>query len=343
MQEELCSFRLLIFIHDQVYFQCRRSTRDEDAAGSGSFDGGDFVTGDCSLMYSVFEEPVDFVSFENLMLYYLRRDLTCQSDILRACHGMLRKLADAMGEKLIGGLPTPLERSLLFSRDQPIDQSGFRRQGFPSYSWTGWKHISQWERDLKYSHFEDRYGHRLITQENAEQNWITWYKWSSDDKLHEISEHENKEPLARIEEHLTDNSQLDFSTAVAPYCLAQLPNLAYDILCFRTISVFLRMSLVQPSADSQSDGRCLAYGLERTSFGQFNLDANDIDFTTVQEFALVSGYKDTWDNRAEVGWWGILLRRTGPLAERRGILRIQEKILNKTLPPGPLWTNIFLG
>ena len=285
-----------------------------------------------------------------LMYYYSRRNLTYQSDILHACFGMLRKLVDAMGEKLVEGLPTPLERSLLFSNQEPLDRSDLRRQGFPSYSWTGWEYIAVWETDRSEVAQEQQssWYHGPITQEQMTRTWITWYKRQSNHEITEINRQENQESTMTktsgdTGEPLADDLRAECLTRHDSHFSKQVPDFAYDILCFRTISVYLNVSLAQTSTVAQSKGLCLAYGVKGVSFGEFNLDANDIDVNSVQEFALVSEYRYSWQDRVEVGWWGLLLRRTGALAERRGILKIPEKLLNQTLSPGPLWNWIILG
>ena len=317
-----------------MYFRCQEGTFNEDAA-IGDLLG--IYVHSFSLMPLIFGKPVKFENFPDLMMYYSRRELTYQSDILRACLGMLRKLVDAMGEKLVEGLPTPLERSLLFSMEYPDDQPGSRRQGFPSYSWTGWKYIPGWEMTReRVPLILDK----SISRKNAKPTWITWYNRSLNGKLCKINEQENQEPSAS--DRLVDIETL-ISTAEASHNLDQLPDLAYDLLCFRTLSIFLKISFAQSSAESQCRSRCVAYGSEETSFGEFRLDADDIEDDTVQEFALISEYEDVWEDRAETGWWGILLKKMGPLAERRGILKIPGGIMDKSLPPGPMWTSIALG
>ena len=333
MQEEICSSRLLVFINNQVYFRCHSDTFNEDAAIGdilGSYDEH------VSLMPWIFRAPDLTNSLSSIMMYYTRRQLTYPTDILRACHGMLQKLANFCGQKVVEGLPTPLEQSLLFLRDptNPSGQSG-RRQGFPSYSWTGWKHTSTWDlpgqEGNAYPRWEDR--------GSLKGTWITWYKRSPNGKLHMINQRKSQEPLANkrpkiIREGSANNFQMFLSTAVTSQKLDQLPTLAYEILCFRTVSVFLKIT------NPDSHGRRVAYGFEETWFCEFRLDADDIDINTVQRIALVIEYED----QNEKGWWGILLKRTtGSLAERRGILRVPERIMNKTLPPGPIWTCIKLG
>ena len=303
-----------------------------------------------SLMQSIFQEPVEWVSFDTLMIYYTRRNLTYQSDIFRACQGMLRRLAETMGERLIEGLLTPLELSLLFSRQRPVDQSNFRRQGFPSYSWTGWDYIPEWGTDhiQKGPKMGEFWDHVSMIRENAKGTWIEWYQRSSNQKVIKVNDHESEESFmdktpAGIGECLKDDSPFVSSSVITSHFWKQVPDFAYDILCFSTVSVFLNISLAHPSAKPQPKGRCLAYGLDGSSFGEFILDEIDVDASVIQEFALLSEYRFKWENRVEAGWWGLLLKRAGAVAERRGILRIPMELSDKTLPPGPQWSCIILG
>jgi ankyrin repeat protein len=45
--------------------------------------------------------------------------------------------------------------------------------------------------------------------------------------------------------------------------------------------------------------------------------------------------------QVEGGYWAILLKRTSPIAERRGLLKFPRDALNRTLPPGPRWKVLF--
>ena len=107
MQEELYSHRLLVFINNEVYFRCRRQTLDELATLLGSPVD---INHDFSLMQQISLAPANIDAFQILVQYYTRRDLTYQSDILRASLGVIRAVTADMQINFVEGLFPPLER-----------------------------------------------------------------------------------------------------------------------------------------------------------------------------------------------------------------------------------------
>jgi hypothetical protein len=70
--------------------------------------------------------------YQIMLLYYSRRALTFQGDVLKAMGGIMRRLSVKMKCRFLEGLPTAsLDLFLLFHSHGSLLR---RRAGFPSYS-----------------------------------------------------------------------------------------------------------------------------------------------------------------------------------------------------------------
>jgi hypothetical protein len=96
---------------------------------------------------------------------YTSRNLTYQSDILKAFNGIQTALAASMGNtEMIPGLPVAALDWALFWNGVPYGTLR-RRHGFPSWSWAGWCGIVIMAQD----HFSE-----------FDQKWLrerTWHQW----------------------------------------------------------------------------------------------------------------------------------------------------------------------
>ena len=344
MQEELCSHRLLIFINNEVYYRCHEGTFYE--RNFGIADHSDFLG--YSLMPAIYQGSDYFASFTDLMMYYTRRDLTYPSDILRASLGMLRKLSNRAKIEFIEGLPAPLDRSLLFIRRTPLHKLRARREGFPSYSWTGWTYIPVWKEDMSLR--EARiFGNGLTRRDVARETWIAWYCISPHGNLYAIGSHGIQKP-STCREYEASREISGNELQMLPLSPEHIqmndhnpPTATFTLLRFWTISVFLTISLVQSSDNSEGLHHYATFGIDEFPCGALEVDFDDLRKDTAQEFALICEYEDVWKSGVEVGYWAMLLKRIGPLVERRGILKLPKEALDKTLPPGPSWTSYILG
>lgn len=147
MQEEVLSRRLLVFVGNQVFFRCRKGggdiIEDLNMPGAPVCQWG----GSSSLFTELIGENGGIDDLQYLLSYYVCRSLGQESDILRAAQGMLRQWMSANKIQMIEGLPCPLDGSLPFQihPKHPGGASLTRRQGFPSYSWTGWHGCIVWD------------------------------------------------------------------------------------------------------------------------------------------------------------------------------------------------------
>jgi hypothetical protein len=112
----------------------------------------------------------DFLNFDSLIASYSRGKLTLQSDVLKACTGVLNQITTSTGVGFLWGMPLiDLARALLWKPHHLSCLS--RRDGFPSWSWAGW----QGRIEYHYCLVElDRYTNRdeagEIRQEAKKQN-----------------------------------------------------------------------------------------------------------------------------------------------------------------------------
>ena len=331
MQEELCSSRILVFVNDQVYFRCQQSTFNENMQIEGRPGNHEQSY---TLMSDIFRNPIDFSNFEDLILYYARRDMTYLTDYLRACQGMLRKLSQAMKLAFFEGLPVQFERSLIFSNYDRKFSS--RREGYPSYSWTGWYYVPSWawmsaEIDIPQSLREKKTDRYTFNYE-----WIIWYILSHDGWREVPTEFQNKlKPAA------TPATSTVLDESIRP---------PFGLLFVWSISIYLKIAKSSSTLDNCYD----AFNARNTICGTVLLDANDILEASVQQFALVSRYEDRLEHArdifkgpvgevVETGYFSMLMKSRGKVMERRGLLKTSNLVIADSLPPGPEWRSFILS
>lgn len=143
------------------------------------------LKGDSDVAFGVFDQ------FALIITYYTSRTLSFQNDILRAAQGMLHKLTIITGTHCFEGLLAPLDVALLFGIHK-LQHQVFRRDGYPSYSWTNWTSIIRYHyalaNDRKYTicridkagdEWREDHG-RLL------RCWILWRCVSKNGKMHRV-------------------------------------------------------------------------------------------------------------------------------------------------------------
>ncbi|KAK3374788.1 hypothetical protein B0H63DRAFT_502898 [Podospora didyma] len=137
-REHVISRRILYFVEDKVFFQCRESIRletCEDHPNAQFSHTHDFLSSAPPLGARM-DFPI--LNYGSLLSSYTRRALTEQSDILRAMAGInrrIRRISLRFGYRMLEGIPTgAFDWFVLFVRFGLC-----RRDGFPSYSWAGWR------------------------------------------------------------------------------------------------------------------------------------------------------------------------------------------------------------
>ena len=157
-QERLLSRRLIVFTHGQMIWHCRKTICREDMSvedsgipykplswlslrprylgvdtGTTWIDGSTETTrhGSTRLVRSA-----TFGEYAKMIEQYTHRHMSYQSDVLNAAAGLLHIFSLCFKCGNLYGLPeTHLDIALLWRPTQPLQ----RRQGFPSWSWAGWK------------------------------------------------------------------------------------------------------------------------------------------------------------------------------------------------------------
>ena len=297
-----------------------------------------------SLYHTIFSmSEASFQTFSTILMYYMLRKLSYESDILRAAQGMFRKFSVLSGLHCFEGLPPPLERSLLFEKSSYFTNPGLnnfgRREGCPSYSWTGWKSSSV------YSHFlevSDICNDKAV-DDNSQTNsglcgWIIWHCKLEDGNLYRISNTGRlRKSLLPKPEDSKRNARRKFQgiqVAVSDIEFGIVSASSYPFLLFWTICINL----------------CLKRGSRAKGFlpGLVNYDAMDkfgkscgkVKMDTIVpemaegKFALLAVTDDNF--------WALMLVWKDGVAERRGIVQLSKSVLDRCLPPGPRWKAITL-
>ncbi|KAE9379659.1 HET-domain-containing protein [Stipitochalara longipes BDJ] len=344
MQEEVISHRILVFINGQIYFHCKASHFTEALNWAGK-PLQDLSSSDASLYNTIFlGSKVDFDDFSILLMYYMLRKLSFQNDVLRAAQGMLRKFSVRSGVHCFEGLPPPLERSLLFQISPYLLEEGFgslgRQGGFPSYSWTGWKSPSAYDGYIE--------GSKVYIDKNVEDNsesikylggWIIWHCKLEDGKLFRITETGRlRKSLLLKPEDTIQNSRTGFQKipiAVSDVDFSNLPSLSYPLLLFWTLCINLRLLRALPE-QGHPHGLVNYLAIDKfgKSCGKVEMDTA-IPESEYGKFALLAATEDAF--------WALMLVWKDGIAERRGVVKLSNSVLDGCLMPGPRWKAIVLG
>ena len=148
MQEMYLSGRVIYFAEPQMYFQCRETVWREDqyleCDKSVRMEDNQHVGYDTELRLQFIKEglertgSVSFQRYCHLVTGICSRAMTKPEDILWAFTGIANVFARSMQCQMVWGLPTAFfDCALLFESLTTIRIR--RRQGFPTWSWTGWK------------------------------------------------------------------------------------------------------------------------------------------------------------------------------------------------------------
>lgn len=118
----------------------------------------------------------------------MSRNLSFQNDVLRAAQGMLRKFSILAEVHCFEGLPPSLDLSLLFScLPRPVSQAFGRREGFPSYAWTGWMCAPWYGNETMNSMRDDKLANENRSGPHSGlRGWITWHCRLEDGKSFRI-------------------------------------------------------------------------------------------------------------------------------------------------------------
>lgn len=339
------SLRLLVFLDGQVYYRCEYSHYSEVSNWPGKplYDQHAAI----GFLYSsiLLDSITNSEDFSIILNYYTLRKLSFQSDILRAAQGMLRKFSILSGLHCFEGLPSPLDQSLLFEVSTHSLRRGHgfgRREGFPTYSWTGWKSVSTYDYylDTRASISNDKYIESK-PGESTLRNWIIWHARLEDGKLNRISytgrlrktlllKPEDSKCKVRKQFQEIPVSVIDVDFGSGMVCTS-----SYPLLLFWTICINLRLKKL-PQEQGGPVGLVNYQAVDKygESCGVVQMD------TLVPEiiegkFALLIASDDSFG--------ALMLIWQDGIAERRGVAKLSKNVIDSCLPPGPRWKAIILG
>lgn len=294
-------------------------------------------------------DPVE--DFKTLLLYYTKRALTYQMDVLRAMAGITRRLSERMKCRFLEGLPTAtFDLFILFRRHHsPL----YRRAGFPSWSWAGWRGSLT---------LIDLVGNDFLSQDT----WIEWHKQSPGGVISLVWD-----PLANEDFPLGDLNcvgyrgrhifkppfPLPFPTSrTQPTENLAIQARTYPILRFWTLSMHFNLTVTDRiqglariiNGNGETCGALYPDGLEESTFfnspGPFELIALSITPPTPWTLYDSAVREIFQDMNQEVGFYNVMvLERSGPVAERRGIGLLQQDAVARSVPPGVAWKEILLA
>lgn len=329
-QEHVLTRRALYFVNDMIFFRCleadyAESCFDQSRSGKPGWNSSLLP----SAMYM--EDPL--VDYSNFLLYYSKRALTEQNDVLRAMAGIIRRLSERLKYRFFEGLPTAaLDMFVLFRADCTILQ---RRPGFPSFSWTGWRGAIIIEHDCEPCEWV------------ASHTWIIWYKRSSsgitspvwDPAANESLSIDDIKSYGYLERRrFKPPVPLGFPTlrtAPTENLSFSVPSLPYHLLQFWTLAAFYKIAELDAFT-----GECSLVGKDNNICGNLSLDGSEDTtlFDSVEPIEIILLSELTVLDSYDV----LLLEWKGGLAERRGIGTISKSAIENSFSPGPLWKEILL-
>ena len=317
----MLSKRVLYFVDDKIFFHCPYKTVFEGCREPLRWQPDGYLLR--------MEKPLQ--NYQDLITLYSNRVLSKDDDAFRAISGILGRISGIQQWQIIAGMPTiALEHMMLFERRYHIL---YRRQGFPSYSWLGWKGALQFTE-----------GVHILSE------WIVWYVWNPASDTLSIG-HRPASPRVNTKsiERLTTNdvisqSESDFGLLLGMDLSQKSPSTgdhvrpprSFPLLCFWTLAVFFDLYSVDYVKGTAFIGSTfLSY-----NFGKVILDAPD-DYPLFHscEFILLSRIHQNGAKKYTV----MLIDWTDGVAERRGIGEIVHSEIRNSLAPGPIWKEIVLG
>ena len=338
-----------MFINGLAFFKCCSATWRED-----------LILEECDNVYGYTEHNYmvsissDTVLSENrygldLSRYiyhvelYTMRTLTFPDDVLNAFNGITSIYARQLNTDFYYGLPVIyFNITLLWCPFEEIK----RREGFPSWSWTGWIGSI------------DMSELRAISKENLiEQSWVHFYSYCSQDNTftplrnssklrHDVAEESRMSKLYKElltydihEHHYAPIS----SSEVANMTLSELPSLLghpsmKGHLRFFTIVAYFDVSCSGARYDLLGRfGNILAVPFPGASYYE------DLKPLIHGRRELIVLSENRMPGTAAQKVFAMITQRKGEVLERLAIVTIEKEDLLYSWGPGPEWKEITLG
>lgn len=213
MQEMYLSGRLIYFDDPQVYFQCRETVWREDqyleCDKSVRMEDNQYVGFDTDTKLQFIKEGLErtgsnsFQRYCQLITGICTRAMTKPEDILRAFTGIANVFARSMQCQMVWGLPTAFfDYALLFESLSTLQIR--RRQGFPTWSWTGWKEPTH----------GNHFGSLIVYYDGPDDyvffNEVDWYSSFVDDPNTSTDDDHQKRQYVKI-----DNNKIPKASGIS--------------------------------------------------------------------------------------------------------------------------------
>ncbi|CAN9171960.1 unnamed protein product [Alternaria alternata] len=200
LQEKLFSARLLIFTDTQAFYHCGAATWFEDTIMEISESKPTVILKErasshkerlligyaTDTVYGTRYSALEDVKFWSLVRDYSKRKMTFEADVIRAFAGILRSVEAEHGYAIWGIPQHHLLQGLLWYHSK--HQMNSRREGFPSWSWVGWRsrdnglHFANCEKeDTDIVSMNGRY---LVAQDKHVERsvWdLSWHYYTADE------------------------------------------------------------------------------------------------------------------------------------------------------------------
>ncbi|KAK4204775.1 heterokaryon incompatibility protein-domain-containing protein [Triangularia verruculosa] len=353
LQEHVLSRRTLYFFQEHTVFRCHASEYRERCCDHSlittvqNHDHGTHRSMELGKAGSKFDV---IKTYMDLIEGYTSRTLTLDSDVLRAIAGVIRRVSVSSGYQVLQGLPRrELDIFLLFE-----GKSLSRREGFPSYSWAGWR--GKVEMHLRRAGWTDCELSLNLWLRN--RTWIVWYVSDLTGKTELVCDDHTSSLLPRqpfkcpIPE--VTRSETVFTSTTSPK--------PYPILRFWTLVVSLKIQITdvfrhQARLLGQNGEECGGVALDgfNDSEGFFESiepfdvillsegrarDFNDLDRTKTGMGSKV--YLRDREYNTTI-YYVMLIEWKDGVAERRGIGAVRQDSICHSFKPGPVWKEVALG
>ncbi|EXJ72525.1 uncharacterized protein A1O5_03671 [Cladophialophora psammophila CBS 110553] len=252
-QEYILGNRLLVFTETYIFFKCSESMfRDDTVAPAlGPLPSMPIQSDDEWILFTLNDISEDMDPkkawkdyYDGLLAFYLRRNMTFDSDALPAFSGILKVLSKTLGPFCFGLPKKYFGRSLLWT--DPHHGIFKRRADFPSWSWAGWKWTFEYfaaERSAV-----GAYGYKMPEETVP----IQFFVFNDDSKLKPFFLEEPEEPSAKSPAAFKTDDLMDFIRLANQQAVAE-PNLSFEEFQMKMLGDLMKkQTLKQPEPTEES-------------------------------------------------------------------------------------------
>jgi hypothetical protein len=289
LQERVFSTRCLVFTQNRVFFSCAEAFWREDICTE--FLDSPAAQRTLARQYDTMRIPDAFLKtrkgmellklYENLVTSYLGRQLSEESDVIRAFSGFLSALRPYLGEPYYGLPGYILTLAMSWNttlRYDPLrtEPGPSKRDGFPTWSWAGWVYPTN---------------AKVIIPPGG-SNYRIQTVWRITDATYSVK-HINTDFLPnpefrRIKSHMRSSSEKSIRESLLHL---RLPSkLLPQLLVFHTSSAFLSLKRTMSSSHWMDSVECEISHPRLTSRHQFDINRQWLQsHPGDQEFIVISG------------------------------------------------------